>query len=348
MDNGMIIREAEPQNFETPVDRLTEWITPNDLFYVRTHNDTPQIDLREWRLHVGGAVAQPLTLTLADLQRFPVTSEVVTLECAGNGRAFYQPAAEGVQWEKGAVGTARWTGVRLRDVLQRAGVTEEGRHIVFNGADVERKKPDYVRSLPIDKALDEATLLAFEMNSQTLPFSHGYPLRLIVPGWTGNHSMKWLTEIRATAEPDESHFMKEEYRFPTSYVTPGAHVPPSEMEMITSLPVKSLITSPQEKARFKPGRIPVTGVAYGGEGEIVGVDVSTDLGRHWEPATLGTDKARYAWRLWSYDWEVTKPGAYVLMARAHDSLNRFQPIEPFWNPEGVLWNVIDRIRIHIT
>jgi DMSO/TMAO reductase YedYZ molybdopterin-dependent catalytic subunit len=139
MDNGMIIREAEPQNFETPVDRLTEWITPNDLFYVRTHNDTPQIDLREWRLHVGGAVAQPLTLTLADLQRFPVTSEVVTLECAGNGRAFYQPAAEGVQWEKGAVGTARWTGVRLRDVLQRAGVTEEGRHIVFNGADVERK-----------------------------------------------------------------------------------------------------------------------------------------------------------------------------------------------------------------
>ncbi|WP_447980006.1 sulfite oxidase [Candidatus Nitrospira bockiana] len=345
--SGLIIREAEPQNLETPVHRLRTWITPNDLFYVRTHNDTPHVDLGRWRLRVDGAVKHPLTLTLDELTRFPIVSDVVTLECSGNGRAFFTPKVEGVPWEKGAVGTARWTGVRLADVLQRAGVTEQGRHVVFDGADTRGTKPDYVRSLPIDKAMDDGTLLTFDMNGQVLPIPHGYPLRVIVPGWTGNHSVKWLTQIRVAPEPDGGHFMKEEYRFPTTYVVPGTHVPPSEMEMITSLPVKSLITGPMDGARIEAGRIRVTGVAYGGEGEILGVDVSTDLGRHWEPAALGGDKARYAWRLWTYEWEVKKPGAYVAMARARDSLNRFQPIEPFWNPDGALWNVIDRIRIEV-
>jgi sulfite oxidase len=262
----LIVRKAEPQNLETPVHRLTTWITPNQLFYVRTHNDTPRVDVRQWRLRIDGAVTNPLTLSLEQLRHFPAASEVVTLECAGNGRAFYQPTTEGVQWQKGAVSTAQWTGVRLRDVLTRAGVTTEGRHVVFDGQDTANEKPDYVRSLPIEKALDEATLLAFEMNHQTLPIPHGFPLRVVVPGWTGNHSVKWLTHIRVTASPDEGHFMRKEYRFPTTYVLPGTQVNPSEMEMIASLPVKALITSPRAEADLKPGHVQVTGVAYGGEG----------------------------------------------------------------------------------
>jgi sulfite oxidase len=343
----LIVREADPPNLETPVNRLTTWITPNDLFFIRTHNDTPRVDRRAWRLRVDGEVSQPLSLPLDALMRFPMASEVVTLECAGNGRAFFDPKVDGVPWEKGAVGTARWTGVRLRDVLKHAGVTSNGHHVIFDGADTKGTKPDFVRSLPMAKAMDEATLLAWEMNGQALPVSHGFPLRVIVPGWTGNHSVKWLTQIRVTSEPYDGHFMTQEYRFPTAYVVPGAHIHPSNMEMITSLPVKSLITSPEDAVQVRRGHLRVAGVAYGGEGEIVGVEVSTDLGRRWEPAVLGRDHARYAWRLWAYDWEVTTAGAYVVMVRARDHLNRIQPIEPYWNPEGALWNVIDRIRITV-
>lgn len=341
----LIVREADPQNLETPVGRLTSWITPNHLFYVRTHNNTPQIDLKEWRLRIDGEVKTPLTLTLEDVQRFPRVSQVITLECAGNGRAFFEPKAEGVQWEKGAVGTARWSGARLADVLKRAGITEKGRHVMFDGSDTAGKQPDYIRSLPRENALHKDTILAYEMNGRVLPIPHGYPLRLIVPGWTGNHSVKWLTHIQALHEEYDGYFMKEEYRFPTTYVIPGTKVNPAQMEVIRSLPVKSLITSPADGAHLQKARIRVTGVAYGGEGEITGVDVSTDLGRTWRPATLGKEKSRYAWRLWEYDWDPDRSGAHLVMSRASDTLKRFQPIEPFWNSDGALWNVIDRIRV---
>jgi sulfite oxidase len=340
----MTVLERDPQNLETPLERLTTWITPAEWFYVRTHNDTPTLDARSWHVRVDGLVHHPLSLTLADLKQFPVIEEIVTLECSGNGRAFYEPKIKGVQWRKGGVGTARWAGVRLADVLARAGIHSEGQHLHLNGADTDKHKPDFIRSLPIEKALDQATLLAFGMNGRVLPIPHGYPVRLIVPGWTGNHSMKWLTHIRVAREPFEGHFM-DEYRFPATSIIPGTHLDPSDMEMITSLPVKSIITSPHDQNQIDRKPTKVTGVAYGGEGEIRGVDVSTDLGQHWEPAHLGPDKARFAWRLWEYEWQAPKAGAYVIMARAYDSLNRYQPIEPFWNPDGALWNVIDRIRV---
>jgi sulfite oxidase len=343
----LIVRESEPQNLETSVDQFTTWITPNELFYVRTHNDTPKVNLSQWRLQVEGEVGHPLTLTLEDLQRWSRVSETVTLECSGNGRAFHHPGAEGVQWEKGAVGNARWTGIRLADVLKKAGIKERGKHVMFNGADQAGKKPEYIRSIPLQKALHPSTILAYEMNGQTLPVPHGYPLRLIVPGWTGNHSVKWLTHIALIPEEHDGHFMKEDYRVPTTYVEPGTTVEPSEMAVITSLPVKSMITAPRDQAQLQTGRIQVSGIAYGGEGEIVNVEVSTDLGSTWKRATLGEQKARYAWRLWRYAWDVKKPGSYLIMSRARDHLKRVQPIEPFWNPKGLLWNVIDHIRVNI-
>jgi len=345
--SNLIVREAEPQNLETPVDQFTTWITPNELFFVRTHNDTPKVNLKEWRLQVDGEVEHPLTLTLEDLHRWPRLSEVVTLECSGNGRAFQDPGAEGVQWEKGAVGNARWTGVRLADVLKKAGIKGPGKHVMFNGADQAGKKPDYIRSIPLKRALHPSTILAYEMNGQTLPVPHGYPLRLIVPGWTGNHSVKWITHISLIPEEHDGHFMKEDYRVPRTYVEPGTKVESSDMDVVTSLPVKSVITDPGDEAQLRTGRIQVSGIAYGGEGEIVNVEVSTDLGSTWKTATLGEDKARYAWRLWRYTWDVKKPGSYLIMSRARDHLKRVQPIEPFWNPKGLLWNVIDQIRVNI-
>jgi sulfite oxidase len=347
----LIVRVAEPQNFETPVPRLTTWITPTEWFYVRSHRNTPSLVGQDWRLRVDGLVEQPLTLTLEALQQFPAVSQVVTLECTGNGRAFFDPKVLGEQWERGALGTARWTGVRLADVLQRAGLQATGRHVRLDGADGPAdERLDYVRSLPREKALHPDTLLAYEMNGAPLPVPHGYPLRLIVPGWTGNHSVKWLTHLQVLAQEDDGHYMQNEYRLPTTPVPPGtstAQVNRAELEVITSLAVKSVITSPGEGAQVSVGRVHVTGVAYAGEAEIVRVEVSTDAGHTWQPATLGPEQARWAWRQWAYDWEVRARGAAVVLSRATDASGRVQPLAAVWNPWGYLWHAVDRVHLTV-
>lgn len=344
----LIVRSVSPQDLETPVHLLDTWITPNDLFYVRSHMLTPKINLQEWRLQIDGAVNQPLTLTLDDLRRFPEVSQVVTLECSGNGRALFEPTVAGAQWHKGAVGNARWTGARLLDVLKKAGLKSESKYITVDGADRPMgKMPDYIRSHPLEKAMHPDTILAYKMNGEILPIPHGYPLRLMVPGWTGNHSVKWLTHIRVSPQEDEGPFAKVAYRFPMRPVAPGAGVSPAEMKMITSLVVKSLITGPADGARLAAGQTRMTGVAYAGEANITGVEVSTDLGKTWQPAKLGRDHARYAWRPWEYLWEVKAPGSYQILSRARDDRGDAQPILQNWNPSGYLWNVVDRIQVHV-
>jgi sulfite oxidase len=346
--NRLIVRSASPQNLETPIHLLNTWITPNDLFYVRSHQSTPRIDLAQWRLQVDGEVNKPLILTMEDLKWLPKFSRVVTLECAGNGRAFFEPKVPGEQWEKGAIGTARWTGARLVDLLKRAGIKPEAKHVMADGADSPiEQKPDYVRSLPIEKAMHPDTLLAYQMNGEVLPVPHGYPVRLIVPGWTGNHCIKWLTHLHLLDHEYKSDSMKNEYRMPTRYVVPGASVPPKQMEVITSLPIKSLIMSPPEGAQLRAGQLSIMGVAYGGESAIAGVDVSTDLGRTWQSAKLGQERARYAWRRWKYLWDVKKPGVYLVLSRAKDKRGHTQPIIPLWNPKGYLWDVIDKVQVSV-
>jgi DMSO/TMAO reductase YedYZ molybdopterin-dependent catalytic subunit len=344
----LIVRSANPRNLETPVQLLNTWITPNELFYVRSHADTPRLDQKEWRLQVDGEVNQSLSLTMEDLRRFPETSQVVTLECSGNGRAFFEPKVPGVQWERGAVGTARWTGARLADVLKKAGIKTEGKHVMMDGADGPgTQKPDFVRSLPLEKAMHPDTLLAYQMNAETLPIPHGYPLRVIVPGWTGNHCMKWLTHLRVIDHEFEGDFMQKDYRIPRRYISPGASVPPAQTKMITNLMLKSLITSPVEGALLKPGRVRVTGVAYGSEARILGVEISTDFGRSWQPATFGRSRSQYAWRLWEYAWEAKDPGSYLILSRARDDRGHTQPLLSPWNPSGYLWNAIDRVRADV-
>jgi DMSO/TMAO reductase YedYZ molybdopterin-dependent catalytic subunit len=344
----LIVRSGRPQDLETPAHLLDSWITPNDRFYVRSHFYTPTIDAAAFSLLIDGEVEKSLTMTLADLRRAPSTTVVATLECAGNGRAFFDPPVAGVQWQKGAVGTARWTGVRLRDLLRTAGLKPAARHLWLDGADRGvGRAPDFVRNLPIDKALDPDTLLAYEMNGEVLPEPHGFPLRAIVPGWEGAYSVKWLTHLRVSDREHDGAFVQGGYRYPRRPVAPGAIVSAAEMEPLKGMIVKSVMASPAAVASMAAGAIRVAGFAWAGEDEIAGVDVSTDGGRTWQPARLGADRARWAWRQFEHAWRPATPGSYVVMSRARDARGRMQPIVPDWNPSGYLWNAIDRVRVDV-
>ena len=205
----LIVHSARPQDFETPAHLLMSWITPNELFFVRSHFYTPSIQEGTWALRVDGEVERPIQVTLSELRRMPSTTQVVTLECAGNGRARFQPPVAGVQWRKGAVGTARWTGVRLADLLRQAGVKPSARHIWLDGADIGiGRAPDFIRNVPIEKAMHRDTLLAYQMNGEILPTAHGFPLRAIVSGWEGAYSVKWLTHVRVADREHEGAFVR--------------------------------------------------------------------------------------------------------------------------------------------
>jgi sulfite oxidase len=272
----------------------------------------------------------------------------VTLECAGNGRAFFEPPVAGVQWEKGAVGTARWTGVPLADLLRSAGVKPTARYVWLDGGDTGvGRAPDFVRSVPMAKAMHDDTLLAFEMNGEALPAPHGFPLRAIVPGWEGAYSVKWLTHIRVSNEDHPGAFVQAGYRYPRQPVAPGTLVSAAETVPLTDLAVKSLITSPAPDVSVGAA-VSIGGFAWSGETEIQRVDVSTDNGRTWEPARLGRDRAAYAWRQFEYAWRPAGPGSHVLMSRATDARGRTQPVIADWNPAGYLWNAIDRVRVNVS
>jgi DMSO/TMAO reductase YedYZ molybdopterin-dependent catalytic subunit len=344
----LIVRSIRPEDLETPVSLLNTRITPNDLFYVRHHSYAAKVNLNEWKLAVDGAVDNPLTFTLDDLKKMPKATVTVTLECAGNGRAFYDPPVAGIQWEKGAVGTARFAGARLADVLKKAGVKAAGKYVAMNGADNPvGKMPDFIRNLPLEKALHADTILAYEMNGEPLPSLHGFPLRAVAPGWEGAYSVKWLTHVQVIDKEHEGFFVKTAYRYPNRRVAPGEVVDPKDMVPLTGLVVKSFINSPLEGAKFKAGKVRVTGFAWAGELNIAKVDVSMDNGSTWFPARLGKERERYAWQSFEYEFNLAQPGSYLLMARATDDQGNVQPVAPQWNPSGYLWNVIDKVRINV-
>lgn len=345
----LIVLSARPQDLETPVHLLTSWITPNDLFYVRSHFYTPSIQAGTWKLRVDGDVNAPLEFSLDQLKSLPSHTAVVTLECAGNGRAFFEPPVAGVQWRKGAVGTARWTGVRLADLLRRAAVRSSARYVWLDGADLGvGKAPDFIRNVPMDKAMDADTLLVYEMNGEPLPVPHGFPLRAIVPGWEGAYSMKWLTHIQVSDREHEGAFVQGGYRYPRRPVRPGAVVAPADMVPLQDLPVKSLMTSLAADSVTPTGPVRISGFAWAGESDVARVDVSTDGGRTWTAARLGSDRARHAWRPFEYLWRAGQPGSYVVLSRATDTRGRAQPIVPDWNPSGYLWNAIDQVRVTVS
>jgi len=337
--SDMIVRSRRPEDLEMPIEGFTDFITPIDRFFVRTHVTAPSVDVSTWRLRLEGNVSSPLALSIDDLRSMPSSEVVAVLECAGNGRSFYEPPMPGLQWTDGAVGNGRWRGVRLADVLKRAGVKAGTVEILFDGADVPiGTMQDFQRSIPLEKALHPATLLAYEMNGQTLPAKHGFPLRVIVPGWAGNSWIKWVTSIRVLTEPSTGFWMKNAYLRPANPVPPGAAVSADAMIPVTSLRVKSVI--------FIGSPSVIRGAAWTGDGaRIKNVDVSTDRGRTWKPARLTGPATPFGWRQWEFPWTLPAEGYYTLLARARVSSGDVQPVVPEWNPSGYLWNSVARVDV---
>jgi len=342
----MIVRSPRPEDLEMPLDGFLDWITPIDRFFVRCHTYTPTVSLAEWNLKVDGKVDRPITLNVADLKKLPRVEMVSVLECAGNGRSFYEPHVAGTQWAFGSVGNGRWTGVRLRDVLQKAGIQGAAKEVLFAGADVPLgKMSDFQRSIPTAKALHPDTLLAYEMNGQTLPVEHGFPLRVISPGWASDSWVKWLQHIEVLDHEFDGFWMKSAYRHPPRPVAPGTAVSPADMVPVTDLNVKSVIATPAAWA--KPGPVRVQGTAWSNASPVAQVDVSTDGGKTWKPARLGGRATQYGWRLWQIDWKPVE-GEYQLISRATNMSGQTQPLVEEWNPSGYLWNVAQPVSVTVS
>jgi DMSO/TMAO reductase YedYZ molybdopterin-dependent catalytic subunit len=349
-EDGMILRSFRFVDLESPVEYFNTWLTPVPHFFVRNHMHEPsELDAEGWRLSIGGEVEKPLTLSLAELSKMEAHSVVNTLECAGNGRTLYRPQVPGIQWGKGAVGTARFSGPRLRDVLRRAGVKATGKDVMFRGLDeVPGKVPPFIRSIPIEKALDADTIIATRMNGSPLTRHHGFPARALVPGWIGAASCKWITEIKVLEAEFVGNFMSPGYSLPNHAVKPGETLKPEDTHPITALNVKSVIAGPSDGTNLKAGAILVHGAAWAGEADIAKVEISIDGGANWNSAELGHDQSRYAWRFWSCESKIVKPGDYTIQSRATDSQGRTQPATPLWNPGGYLYNVIDQVSVHVS
>ncbi len=346
--DGMIVRSLRFLDLEMPASGFASWITPIPHFFVRNHMHMPAtLEGATYELTIAGEVSRAVKLTLADLQRLPQHTVINTLECAGNGRGFQRPQVPGVQWQRGAVGTARYSGPRMKDVLEKAGIKPTSRHVAFRGLDeVPGKVPPFIRSIPLEKAMHPDTLLATHMNGVRLPRYHGYPVRALVPGWIGAASTKWLSEITVLDKEFEGNFMKPAYRMPRHPVEPGGDVRVEDTDPIMALGVKSVITSVEDGAKVR-GPLHLRGAAWAGEAGVHRVEISTDGGASWQDAKLGTEHARYAWRLWSFDWKPLKPGEYEIQSRATDDQGRTQPEAAFWNPGGYLYNAYDRVRVYV-
>jgi DMSO/TMAO reductase YedYZ molybdopterin-dependent catalytic subunit len=315
----------DPENSETPLAELRSWVTPSGMFFVRNHFPVPANDLAAWRLRVDGCVERPLTLTWAELTTMPERTLFATMECAGNGRSFLEPRVEGVPWGAGAVGHAEWTGVPLRTVLEKAGLKPQAAEVLCEGADrgTEPDHPepmDFARSLPLDKALDPDTLLVYRMNGEPLEPNHGFPLRLVVPAWYGVASVKWLKRIAVIDHPFKGYFQTKKYTVQRKTAN-GL-----ETVVVGPLPLKSDIFRPQHGESLRAGRQRIYGAAWAGAEEVARVEVSTDGGRAWAPATLVGPKAAYSWTLWEYFWDAAQAGKYTILSRAIAKSGRVQPM----------------------
>jgi DMSO/TMAO reductase YedYZ molybdopterin-dependent catalytic subunit/rhodanese-related sulfurtransferase len=343
LEQGMLVHRTEPLNCETAIPALIGGVVmPNARFYVRNHFATPTIDAERWRLDVVGLVERPLSLSAHNLSDLPIDTRVVTLECAGNGRYRLDPAVEGEPWRLGAVSTAEWTGVPLTEVLNRAGVLPAATDIVFRGADhghVDgREGPiSFERSLPLDTAYQAQALLAYAMNGEPLPLQHGYPLRLVVPGWYGVASVKWLTAIELVDHPFDGYWQTTRYCYET---------PEGDREPVTLQRVRALITEPADGGTLPSGETTVRGVAWSGAGPIDRVEISID-DRPWQPARLIGERHPHRWQWWELHTSLSQPGPHTIQARATDLAGRTQPATPPWNRDGYGNNAIQGILVNL-
>jgi DMSO/TMAO reductase YedYZ molybdopterin-dependent catalytic subunit len=326
---GLIIRQKEPSNLETPLDQVDSYLTPTELFYIRSHFPAPKLELGSYQLRIDGAVTNPLSLSYEQLRAMPSETRVATLECAGNSRVFLIPQVAGAQWELGAVGNAEWTGVSLGALLERACLEADACEIVLEGADrgMPSEPPippgpiSYARSLPRDKAMQREVLIAYQMNGRDLPLDHGYPVRAVVPGHYGMASVKWLTHVHAVREAFRGYWQTSDYGYWDDMGGKPVRRALGEMKL------KSEIVRPRVYETLAPNQVyTVSGAAWAGETEVTAIAVSTDGGHTWAEAEFLDPVQRHAWRRWEFDWLTPKkPGRYTLLARAKDANGNVQP-----------------------
>ena len=352
----LIKRSYRPPNYETPLDFFDQPYTPNDAFFVRYHlARIPEVSRAEWKLEIAGdAVERPFVVRFEELRRDYEQVELAALcLCSGNRRGLSDPHVAGVEWAYGAMGNARWKGVRLKDVLARAGVKKEAVEVTLQGTDapVLATTPEFVKSLPVWKALDESTLLAWEMNGEPLPHWNGHPVRLVVPGWTATYWTKQIASIRVVSQPFRGFWMATAYRIPKGKFPLVDRFLTQETEVntpITEIVVGSLVTNLRGGERFKVGqRIEVRGIAWDGGYGMAGVDVSTDGGASWRPAQLGKDLGRYAWRQWSHAFQAERKGVRTVLARATNRIGGTQTFDLNFNPAGYHNNVVQRLDLQV-
>ena len=349
---AMVLQRTRPPLLETPFEVFDRGVfTSNDQFFVRWHWALipTQVDVAAFKLTVRGQVIQTLSLSMADLLAMPRVEIAAVNQCSGNSRGLFQPRVPGGQWGNGAMGNARWTGVRLRDVLDRAGVKPGAVAVRFKGLDEPpiEGAPTFLKSLAIDHARDGEVMLAYQMNGEQLPLLNGFPLRVIVPGWYSTYWVKMLSDIEVLDAPDDNYWMKTAYRIPD---TPHASVTPGEKGFktvpINRMVPRSFFTNLTDGATVKPGApLPVRGIAFGGDCGVAKVELSDDGGGTWRAAALGPDEGRYGFRRWSTEVAAPPSGTLTLHARCANVNGEAQPAEPNWNGGGFMRNVIESVRL---
>jgi DMSO/TMAO reductase YedYZ molybdopterin-dependent catalytic subunit len=352
---AMILQRTRPPLLETPFEVFDQGIfTPNDRFYVRWHlaNIPTTIDPADFRLKVHGRVGQPLSLTMHDLLRdFPPFEIAAVNQCSGNSRGFFSPRVTGGEWDNGAMGNALWRGVRLKDVLDRAGVTAGAVQVRFQGLDsgVVPQTPNFMKSLAVDHARDGEVMIAYEMNGEPLPVLNGFPLRLVVPGWYATYWVKMLADIEVLDQPDENYWTSKAYRIPD---TPGANITPEQKDVKT-VPINRMVprcffTNLTDGAAVRRGQLlTVRGIAFGGDTGVAKVLVSADAGRRWQEARLGTNHGKYSFRQWQLPLRFAVAGPQSLMVRTVNTAGVTQSDHPNWNPNGFMRNVIETISLRV-
>jgi DMSO/TMAO reductase YedYZ molybdopterin-dependent catalytic subunit len=350
----MILQRSRPPLLETPFEVFDRGVfTPNDQFFVRWHWAVipEQVDVTAFRLAVRGQVNAALSLSMADVLALPRFEIAAVNQCSGNSRGLFQPRVAGGQWENGAMGNAKWTGVRLRDVLDRAGVKAGAVAVRFDGLDepVVDGAPDFRKSLAIDHARDGEVMLAYRMNGEQLPLLNGFPLRLIVPGWYSTYWVKMLNDIEVLGAADDDFWMTTAYRIPD---TPGANVRPGQTGFktvpINRMVPRSFFTNMTNATTVRPGaRLPVRGIAFGGDCGVAKVELSVDGGHSWQQTALGRDEGAYSFRQWTAEVAAPASGSLTLMARCTNTGGVAQPAEPNWNPGGFMRNVIESVRVTV-
>src|SRR6266481_3374856 len=351
----LILLTDRPVQLETPRHYFRTAFTPNEAFYVRWHLDgiPNAVDLKDWKLHIQGNVNNPLSLSLPDLkQKFKPVSLAAVNQCSGNSRSRLQPRVPGGQWGNGAMGNAMWTGVRLRELLDMAGVKSGSMQVQFQGLETGQGPAGlgsnlFLKSLDLGSPVLDECVVAYLMNGEPLPMLNGFPVRLVVPGYFSTYWTKCLTWIRVLNAPDENFWMKTGYRVPD---TPRGNTTPEDVKAgkvkmvpIGRLPARSFLLSPEGSSKIPAGmNVTLRGIALSGFARVNRVEVSDDGGKNWTAAKLGEDHSAYSFRTWEASWTANSPGRYSLAVRATDEKNNTQPDEPVWNPGGYLWNRIER------